>query len=81
MVGDPSSTPWGNVASKAQDPNKGFFILDSGALSPIKSRSFKEVLSRSNTGDTLPSLNQSTFNGVPTILLSDEEVLKFASPF
>ncbi|KAI0498485.1 hypothetical protein KFK09_019373 [Dendrobium nobile] len=31
--------------------------------------------------DTIPNLSQSTFNGVPAVLLTDEEVLKLASPF
>ncbi|PKU79417.1 hypothetical protein MA16_Dca000762 [Dendrobium catenatum] len=66
-----------------QIQRKGFFKLDAGDLSsPPKSRSFKEVLSgESPAGDVLPILSQSTFNGVPAILLTDEEVLKLASPF
>ncbi|KAI0493588.1 hypothetical protein KFK09_023707 [Dendrobium nobile] len=80
MAGASSATPWGNVTSKVQDTNKGFFDPDSEVNSPTKSRSFKEVLSGSS-GDTLPSLTQSTFNGVPAVLISDDDVLKLASPF
>ncbi|PKU79889.1 hypothetical protein MA16_Dca012077 [Dendrobium catenatum] len=63
--------------------NKGFFnLVDDSPKSPTRSRSFKEVLAgKASAGDDLPSLTRSTFNGVPAILLSDEEVLKLASPF
>ncbi|XP_020675110.2 uncharacterized protein LOC110094257 [Dendrobium catenatum] len=80
MAGGSASMPWGNVSSKAQDQNKGFFNLDAEEASPSKSRSFKDVLTCSS-GDTLPSLTPSTFNGVPAVLISDDDVLKLASPF
>ncbi|KAI0527418.1 hypothetical protein KFK09_003018 [Dendrobium nobile] len=80
MAGGSSSTPWGNVASQIQDPNKGFFNLDSEVPYPTKSRSFKDVLSIS-AGDILPSLTQTMFNGLSAILISNDEVLKLASPF
>ncbi|PKU78082.1 hypothetical protein MA16_Dca013148 [Dendrobium catenatum] len=63
MAGSSSVCPWGNFSSKAQDAKKGFFNPDSESSSPTKSRSFKDVLAGSS-GDTLPSLTQSTFNGV-----------------
>ncbi|KAI0492030.1 hypothetical protein KFK09_026295 [Dendrobium nobile] len=80
MAGSSSVSPWGNFSSKAQDAKKGFFNPDSESSSPTKSRSFKDVLAGSS-GDTLPSLTQSTFNGVPAVMISDDDVLKIASPF
>ncbi|XP_020677319.1 uncharacterized protein LOC110095931 [Dendrobium catenatum] len=80
MVGISSSTPWGNVASQTQDSNKGFFNLDSEVPSPPKSRSFKDVLLGSS-GDTLPYITQTTFNGMLVVLISDNKVLKPVSPF
>ncbi|KAI0500762.1 hypothetical protein KFK09_018978 [Dendrobium nobile] len=81
MAGASSLTPWGNVASQVQDLDKDFFSLDSDVPSPPQSRSCKDVLSGSSAGDTLPSLNQTTFNNVPTVMISDDEFLKLASPF
>ncbi|KAI0529358.1 hypothetical protein KFK09_001906 [Dendrobium nobile] len=81
MAGASASTPWGNIASKAQDPNKGFFNLDSEVPSPSKSRSFKKVLYGTSSGDILPLLTQSTYNGVPAVMISEDEILKLASPF
>ncbi|KAL0922985.1 hypothetical protein M5K25_007023 [Dendrobium thyrsiflorum] len=53
-----------------------------GQSSPSRSRSFKDVLSAgSSSGDSLPSLTQGVFNGVPAVLLSDDEVLKLATPY
>ncbi|PKU60352.1 hypothetical protein MA16_Dca027700 [Dendrobium catenatum] len=72
--------PWGNVSSKIQDQNKGFFKLDADEASPSKSRSFKDVLAGS-TGDTLLSFTHSTFKGIPAVLILDDDVLKLASPF
>ncbi|KAI0494209.1 hypothetical protein KFK09_024340 [Dendrobium nobile] len=80
MAGEASSTPWGKVSSKPQDQNKGFFNIDNEEGSPAKSRSFKDVLAGSSS-DILPSLSPSTFNGVPAVLISDDDVLKLASPF
>ncbi|XP_020686398.1 uncharacterized protein LOC110102406 [Dendrobium catenatum] len=83
MAGVPSSALWGKAFEPMLHKNKGFFNLDSdGSKSPSRSRSFKEVLSGSTSaGDDLPSLTQSTFNGVHVVLLSDDEVLKLASQF
>ncbi|KAI0529416.1 hypothetical protein KFK09_001965 [Dendrobium nobile] len=80
MAGDASFSPWGIVSSKTQHQNKGFFNINADTTSPSKSRSFKDVLADS-PGDILSSLTPSTFNGVPAVLISDDEVLKLASPF
>ncbi|KAL0919118.1 hypothetical protein M5K25_011193 [Dendrobium thyrsiflorum] len=76
-----SSNPWGvaNVASSVKP--MGFFSLDpDGAKSP--SRSFKEVVSGNpSEGEIVSSLTHSTVNGVPAVLLSDDAILKLASPF
>ncbi|KAL0922604.1 hypothetical protein M5K25_006602 [Dendrobium thyrsiflorum] len=76
-----ASDPWG-VAAMPQDVNrKGFFNLDS-ADPKSPSRSFREVVSGTiSPGDKLSSLTHSSVNGIPAILISDEEVLKLASPF
>ncbi|KAL0926722.1 hypothetical protein M5K25_002966 [Dendrobium thyrsiflorum] len=77
MAGVLSSTPWGTASIQVQDKNKGFFSLDYVGHSPTHSRSFKDVLfGNASLGDNLPSLTKSTFNGVPIILLSDENGLK-----
>ncbi|KAI0491773.1 hypothetical protein KFK09_026033 [Dendrobium nobile] len=83
MAGNVSSSSWGRVSEPVTHLNKGFFnLVDDSPKYPTRSRSFKEVLAgKASAGDDLPSLTQSTFNGVPAILLSDEEVLKLASPF
>ncbi|KAI0516335.1 hypothetical protein KFK09_009007 [Dendrobium nobile] len=80
MAGDASFSAWGNISSKTQVQNKGFFNIDADTTSPSKSRSFKDVLAGS-AGDIVSSLSTSTFNGVPAVLISDDEVLKLASPF
>ncbi|PKU71541.1 hypothetical protein MA16_Dca004383 [Dendrobium catenatum] len=73
---------WGAVAGSEPIKNKGFFNLEAGDGSPSRSRSFKGVLSSgASLGDVLPNLSQTVFNGVPAILLTDDEVLKLASPF
>ncbi|KAL0928352.1 hypothetical protein M5K25_000229 [Dendrobium thyrsiflorum] len=76
-----SSNPWGVAAKPSSVKPKGFFSLESdGAKSP--SRSFKEVVSGNpSEGDIVSSLTHSTVNGVPAVLLSDDAVLKLASPF
>ncbi|KAI0524341.1 hypothetical protein KFK09_003708 [Dendrobium nobile] len=83
MADAPVVNPWGKVADKAVVSKKGFFNLDAeGSVSPSKSRSFKDVLAgASSSGDTFPNVKQDVFNGVPAVLLSDDEVLKLASPF
>ncbi|KAI0522535.1 hypothetical protein KFK09_004915 [Dendrobium nobile] len=82
MAAAPPSNPWGSVSRSEQIKNKGFLNLDAGDCSPPRSRSFKEVLScGTSSGDVLPNLSQTTFNGVPAILLTDDEVLKMDSPF
>ncbi|KAI0504096.1 hypothetical protein KFK09_015043 [Dendrobium nobile] len=66
--------PWsirGKAADKAVVLKKGFFNLDA-----------EDVLAgASSSGDIFPNVKQDVFNGVPAVLLSDEEVLKLASPF
>ncbi|KAI0493542.1 hypothetical protein KFK09_023660 [Dendrobium nobile] len=83
MAAEAPSSSWGKVSEPVTHKNKGFFNLEGDvSLSPSRFRSFKEVLSgKTSAGDELPSLTQSTFNGVPAVLLSDEEVLKLAYPF
>ncbi|KAL0904564.1 hypothetical protein M5K25_026691 [Dendrobium thyrsiflorum] len=83
MAGGSSSTPWGSVAIPEVVKNRGFFSLGSeGKSSPAQSRSFAEVLSSGSvSGESLPTLTQGVFNGFPAVLLSDEEVLKLASPY
>ncbi|KAH0451136.1 hypothetical protein IEQ34_018435 [Dendrobium chrysotoxum] len=77
-----SSTPWGKASSLIHGNNKGFFSLEGVGPSKSPSRSFKDVLSRNSlAGDTLPNITQSVLNGVPAMLLSDEDVRKPASPF
>ncbi|KAI0527034.1 hypothetical protein KFK09_002630 [Dendrobium nobile] len=78
MAASKPQNPWGTMSGDKPISNKGFFNLDVES-SPSKTRSFKEVLAGS--GDSVPTLSQSTFNGVPAVLLSDEDVLKLASPF
>ncbi|KAI0531018.1 hypothetical protein KFK09_000567 [Dendrobium nobile] len=83
MADAPVVNPWGKAADKAVVLKKGFFNLDAeGSSSPSKSRSFKDVLAgASSSGDIFPNVKQDVFNGVPAVLLSDEEVLKLASLF
>ncbi|KAL0907216.1 hypothetical protein M5K25_025770 [Dendrobium thyrsiflorum] len=76
-----TSTAWGKASSPIEGKNKGFLSLEVEGKSPSKSRSFKDVLSGNDSVGDLPTLAQSVFNGVPAVLLSDEEVLKLASPF
>ncbi|KAL0904830.1 hypothetical protein M5K25_026985 [Dendrobium thyrsiflorum] len=76
-----ASTAWGKASSPIAGKNKGFLSLEDEGISPFKSRSFKDVLSGNDSIGELPTLAQSVFNGVPAVLLSDEEVLKLASPF
>ncbi|KAL0906074.1 hypothetical protein M5K25_024536 [Dendrobium thyrsiflorum] len=76
-----ASTAWGKASSPIAGKNKGFLNLEDEGKSPYKSRSFKDVLSGNDSIGELPTLAQSVFNGVPAVLLSDEEVLKLASPF
>ncbi|KAI0519813.1 hypothetical protein KFK09_007274 [Dendrobium nobile] len=82
MAVAPPANPWGKPSDRLIAKNKGFFNLDSeGSKSPSTSRSFKEVLEGASSGDIFPNVQQSVFNGIPAVLLSDEEVLKLASPF
>ncbi|KAL0928937.1 hypothetical protein M5K25_000873 [Dendrobium thyrsiflorum] len=76
-----TSTAWGKASSPIGEKNKGFLSLEVEGKSPSKSRSFKDVLSGNDSVGDLSTLAQSVFNGVPAVLLSDEEVLKLASPF
>ncbi|KAL0907506.1 hypothetical protein M5K25_021921 [Dendrobium thyrsiflorum] len=76
-----TSTAWGKASSPIGGKNKGFLSLEVEGKSPSKSRSFKDVLSGNDSVGDLSILAQSVFNGVPAVLLSDEEVLKLASPF
>ncbi|KAL0923122.1 hypothetical protein M5K25_007168 [Dendrobium thyrsiflorum] len=76
-----ASTAWGKASSPIGGKNKGFLSLEVEGNSPSKSRSFKDVLSGNDSVGDLSTLAQSVFNGVPAVLLSDEEVLKLASPF
>ncbi|KAL0921492.1 hypothetical protein M5K25_008569 [Dendrobium thyrsiflorum] len=79
-MGD-AANPWGVAASSASAKPQGFFNLGS-EISKSPSRSFKEVVSgNTSAGDSISSLAHSSMNEVPAILLSDEEVLKLASPF
>ncbi|XP_020697339.1 uncharacterized protein LOC110110284 [Dendrobium catenatum] len=83
MAVAPAANSWGKAADPSVSLKKGFFNLYAeGSSSPSRSRSFKEVLAgTSASGDIFPNVKQDVFNGVPAILLSDEEVLKLASPF
>ncbi|KAI0502013.1 hypothetical protein KFK09_016958 [Dendrobium nobile] len=83
MAAAPVANPWGKAADPSISLKKGFFNLDAeGSSSPPRSRSFKEVLAGAPaSGDIFPNVKQDVFNGVPAVLLSDEEVLKLASPF
>ncbi|XP_020687475.1 uncharacterized protein LOC110103206 [Dendrobium catenatum] len=76
-----SSNVWGKTTSPSHGNSRGFFNLDADSTkSPTQS--FKDVLSSTTMqGDSAPKLTQSVVNGVPAILISDEDVLKLASPF
>ncbi|KAI0524771.1 hypothetical protein KFK09_004156 [Dendrobium nobile] len=76
-----SSNVWGKASSPSDGKRNGFFELD-GSGSKALSRSFKDVLAGSlSQGENAPKLTQSVLNGVPAVLISDEDVLKLASPF
>ncbi|KAL0908141.1 hypothetical protein M5K25_022615 [Dendrobium thyrsiflorum] len=69
-----ASNPWGVAAKPIPAKPKGFFNLDSEGLNS-PSRSFKEGFSgNTSVGEKILSLAHSSMNGVPAILLSDEEV-------
>ncbi|KAI0527414.1 hypothetical protein KFK09_003014 [Dendrobium nobile] len=55
------------------------FLL--GGTSLLKLKMLRKDELAGSSGDTLPSLTQSTFNGVPAVMISDDDVLKLASPF
>ncbi|XP_020703827.2 uncharacterized protein LOC110115054, partial [Dendrobium catenatum] len=77
-----SSNPWGKVSSPIHGKSKGFFNLEGEVPSKTPSRSFKDVLSGDPMqGDNIPKFIQSVINGAPAVLISDEDILKLASPF
>ncbi|XP_028552313.1 uncharacterized protein LOC114580043 [Dendrobium catenatum] len=77
-----SSNPWGKIASPIHGKSKGFFNLEGDAPSKSPTRSFKDVLSGDPLqGENAPKFTQSVINGAPAILISDEDILKLASPF
>ncbi|KAL0918751.1 hypothetical protein M5K25_010782 [Dendrobium thyrsiflorum] len=77
----PASMAWGEACAPPTAKPKGFFNLDAeGSKTP--SRSFKEVVSGNpSSGNDVSPIPQSMFQGFPAVLLSDEEVLKLASPY
>ncbi|KAI0522459.1 hypothetical protein KFK09_004838 [Dendrobium nobile] len=82
MAGVPPPNPWGKPTAPSTAKKAGFFNLGSDDAKDIpSSRSFKEVLEGTQSGDIFPNIKQDVFNGFPAVLLSDEEVLKLASPF
>ncbi|KAI0513576.1 hypothetical protein KFK09_009601 [Dendrobium nobile] len=77
-----SSNAWGKVSSPTHGKSIGFFDLDGDAPTTSPSRSFKDVLpGNPMQGDNVPKFTQSVVNGVPAVRISDEDVLKIASPF
>ncbi|KAI0503720.1 hypothetical protein KFK09_014659 [Dendrobium nobile] len=68
---------WGVPPSNKGDSSQGL----SGSVSPA-SRSFRDVLTGvSSSPDPVISFTKSTVKGVPALLMSEDDILKLASPY
>ncbi|KAH0463983.1 hypothetical protein IEQ34_006769 [Dendrobium chrysotoxum] len=78
-AGLPSANAWGVPPSGSVDSSKGLLV---GGTSGTSSRSFCDVLAGSSSAkDPTLSFSKSFVNGVPAILMSDDDIFKLASPF
>ncbi|KAH0466612.1 hypothetical protein IEQ34_003850 [Dendrobium chrysotoxum] len=57
-------------------------LADSGFLDgPFKSRSILDVLSGSSSDVSFPELKPSSFRGLPSMWISEEEIITLVAPF
>ncbi|KAL0913510.1 hypothetical protein M5K25_016975 [Dendrobium thyrsiflorum] len=57
-------------------------VCDSGVLGgSVKSKSFVDALAGSSTHGGFPELKPSTFHGIPSLWILDDEILALAAPF
>ncbi|KAH0465612.1 hypothetical protein IEQ34_005715 [Dendrobium chrysotoxum] len=82
MEAGPSSTipdAWGVPPSTMNAPSKGLSI---NGVSGSRSSSFHDVLAGSSSSeDPIFSFTKSMVKGYPVILMSDDDILKLASPY